>query len=226
MNRLFLVRHGENRANLTKEFSHRKIDYPLTPKGRLQAEQTAAALRLRSITAIYTSPLRRAHETALILSAGLGCPWQVIEEFREVNVGELEDRPPSQAGWRLHDQIVQDWLAGREASRFPGGENFTELWERIQRGLDQILSCAASHDLVIVGHGGWFTFTLPRLCPGAPLAELLPRPNHNCSISELTVAQVNGCWQGTLVGWADFSHLHGAAAELTPGTPDNAALPP
>jgi broad specificity phosphatase PhoE len=38
MTRVYLVRHGENKANITKEFSSRKVDYPLTPKGRLQAE--------------------------------------------------------------------------------------------------------------------------------------------------------------------------------------------
>ena len=42
MNLVYLVRHGENPANLLKQFSYRKVDYPLTEKGVLQAEQTAA----------------------------------------------------------------------------------------------------------------------------------------------------------------------------------------
>ena len=32
-NRIYLVRHGENLANITKEFSHRRVDYPLTARG-------------------------------------------------------------------------------------------------------------------------------------------------------------------------------------------------
>ena len=36
MNTLYLIRHGENLANITKEFSHRLVDYSLTPKGRKQ----------------------------------------------------------------------------------------------------------------------------------------------------------------------------------------------
>lgn len=40
MNIIYLVRHGENKANLTKEFSYKKVDYPLTPKGVIQAQQT------------------------------------------------------------------------------------------------------------------------------------------------------------------------------------------
>jgi broad specificity phosphatase PhoE len=63
MNRLYLVRHGENRANLTKEFSSRLVDYPLTAKGVLQAQQTADYFQQRAgaggIDAVYSSPLKR-----------------------------------------------------------------------------------------------------------------------------------------------------------------------
>ncbi len=54
MIKIYLVRHGENVANLTKEFSHRKVDHSLTPKGRLQAKQTAAYFK--DITTTARSP--------------------------------------------------------------------------------------------------------------------------------------------------------------------------
>ena len=44
---------GENLANLTREFSHRLVDYPLTEKGVLQAEQTAEHLKNKGISAIF-----------------------------------------------------------------------------------------------------------------------------------------------------------------------------
>ncbi len=56
MNRLYLVRHGENRANITKEFSCRHVDYPLTPKGVLQAQQTAKHLAGEAADLIPGSP--------------------------------------------------------------------------------------------------------------------------------------------------------------------------
>jgi len=59
-NRLYLVRHGENLANLTKEFSYRQVDYSLTPKRVLQAQQTAACFTDKNIHEIYASPLKRA----------------------------------------------------------------------------------------------------------------------------------------------------------------------
>ncbi len=65
--RIYLVRHGENLANITKEFSYRTVDYPLTSKGALQAEQTAERFIGQGIGAIYASPLLRASDS--------GDPW-------------------------------------------------------------------------------------------------------------------------------------------------------
>ncbi len=112
MNRLLLVRHGENRANLTKELSHRLIDYPLTAKGKLQAEQTAAYLSAYPVTQVFTSPLKRARETAEIITAELAVSVRVLEPFRELNVGTLEVEPPTAASWQLHDEIVWAWATG------------------------------------------------------------------------------------------------------------------
>ncbi len=62
MIKIYLVRHGENVANLTKEFSHRKVDHSLTPKGRLQAEQIAAYFKdIRIITNVPPPSLRLLH---------------------------------------------------------------------------------------------------------------------------------------------------------------------
>src|SRR5215472_16479183 len=100
-NILYLVRHGENPANLTKEFSYKLVDYSLTPKGVLQAEQTAAFfLRSIPLTAAYASPLKRAYETGEIIAQAQNLPVTALEEFREINVGEMEQRPPTEENWR------------------------------------------------------------------------------------------------------------------------------
>lgn len=95
MTTLYLVRHGENVANLTKEFSHRAVDYSLTDKGRAQAAQTADFFRGHAIDAVYSSPLRRARETAEAIAAVVGKPVTVVEDFREINVGVLEGQAPA-----------------------------------------------------------------------------------------------------------------------------------
>src|SRR4051812_45611032 len=100
MTRLYLVRHGENLANLTKEFSYKLVVHSLTDKGVLQAGQTALYFMGKQIDAIYSSPLKRAAETAQIIAAELGLPITTMENFREVNVGDLERYPPTEENWR------------------------------------------------------------------------------------------------------------------------------
>ena len=79
---LFVVRHGENPANVNREFSYKLVDYSLNEKGIQQAEETAVYFLDKGIHEIYSSPLRRALETAEIIAAPLGLPVTVMEEFR------------------------------------------------------------------------------------------------------------------------------------------------
>ena len=223
MNTLYLIRHGENVANLTKEFSHRKVDYSLTPKGVLQAQQTGEALKGLEIDAIYASPLRRAAETAAILARAVGLPYTILEELREVNVGDLEGQPPTVEAWERHNQVIVAWFQGQLERGFTGGENGFDLRTRFDRALHLMLDGKDDQNLVVVGHGGQFTFALPQLCPTVNLAELITRPNQNCSISKIAVSQQNGGWEGELLAWSEFAHLSGLAAELVEGymTTDN-----
>ena len=135
MIRLYLLRHAENRANLTKEFSSRKVDYPLTAKGELQAQQTAQYFLDKEIEAIYASPLKRARQTAEIIAAPLHLPVTVMENFREVDVGDLENGPPSAEKWDYHNALIMDWMNGHPERRFPGGEDYFDLWGRMRDGL-------------------------------------------------------------------------------------------
>jgi len=217
MNTVYWVRHGENRANLTKEFSHRLIDYPLTAKGRLQAEQTGAYFRSLPVRAVYSSPLLRAVETARAISGPLGLPVQVVEEFREINVGDLEKRPVSLEAWAENERIFRAWMAGSLEESFPGGENYLHLLERMRRGYTRVLTEAPAQHLVIVGHGGNFISTLRAFCPDVDLFSLLTTESHNCSITRLEMQIAGQVITGRLLDWAISSHLTGDAADLVSG---------
>lgn len=139
MNTIYLVRHGENKANITKEFSHNRVDYSLTPKGVLQAEQTAEYFRARHIDEIFSSPLKRAYETAEIIARTKGLSVTVMENFREVNVGALEDLPPTDENWRLYAETIRNWYTDKPHVPFPQGENLHMLERRLYAGLEEIV---------------------------------------------------------------------------------------
>jgi broad specificity phosphatase PhoE len=221
---LYWVRHGENPANLTKEFSHRKVDYSLTPKGVLQAQQTAEHFAGQAIQAVYTSPLKRAVETAQIIAQRLGLEASVVENFREVNVGDLEGQPPTTELWARHDQIMRAWLSGEADLAFPNGEDLRSLRRRLWAGLDQITTGANGQRVIVVGHGGSFILLLPELCPRQDLQPLIETGIHNCAITEVHLSWRNGQLASKLVRWASTTHLHGAAADLAPGTPQAGEL--
>lgn len=222
MNLVYLVRHGENPANLLMQFSYRKVDYPLTEKGALQAQQTADYLRDKGIDALFSSPLRRAIQTAEAISAAVGQPIQVLEQFRELNVGDLEDRPPTAENWAEHDRVIAAWRAGRHEVPFPGGENYVTLLARMRAGMGQALAGRDGQRLVIVGHGGLFAATVGALCPAVPLDAITGKPLHNCSITLIEVEHAGQELVARLLAWGAVEHLSGPAADLVRGTPEPA----
>lgn len=212
MNIVHFVRHGENPANLTREFSHRVVDYPLTERGVAQARATARHFRGSHIAAIYASPLLRAQQTAEIISEALALPVQIIEAFREVNVGRLELLPPCEEHWALHDRIFADWLSGQSSSCFPDGEDHTALVRRMQSGLVEALRDRDEQEIIIVAHGGILAATVGTFCHNAqtfPTAlgqmPLIP----NCAITRLRLEARDGVARGALDTWAECAHLDG-----------------
>ena len=217
MNRVFWVRHGENRANLTNEFSYKRVDYPLTARGILQAEQTADFFAEKSIDAVFSSPLKRALGTAEIIAARLGLPVALVEEFREINVGSLEGAVPTPENWSYHDQVLIQWWMGQREVRFPAGENGLELSERLRRGLSKVLSGRDNQNILICAHSGCILFSLMDLLPGEDISSLLDQELCNGGIAEFVMEVREGQLLASLVTWGATSHLSGLA--------QNAVLP-
>lgn len=217
MNTIYLVRHAENTANITKEFSYKNVDYSLTPKGVIQAQQTAAYFKGTPIDALYCSPLKRTRETAQIIGAAIGLTPVVMENFREINVGSLEGQPPTEEVWAIHNRILLSWFTGTPEQPFPDGENYISLLERMSAGLREITRGKDNQQIIVVGHGGIFSATIKDICQNVNLRELLSKENHNCAITEIEVDTNGEVIAGTLKDWASHTHMSGEAAELVSG---------
>ena len=210
-NILYLVRHGENPANITREFSHRIVDYSLTERGVEQSRQTAEHFAQLPISAVYSSPLKRASETAEIIAERLGLPVIVREEFREVNVGELEGKEPTDELWAAHDLIFEAWFAGKPEQRFPGGENLLLLHERMRRGIRAVVEGRDGEQVVIVCHGGILLASVADLCPEVDVAPLAALPIPNCAITTIEMTAEGDTLRGRLLNWAAADHLSEAS---------------
>ena len=224
MNRVFLVRHGENPANLTKEFSCRRVNHPLTEKGRVQAHQTAEWFSRIKVDEVWSSPLRRALETADQIVRFHPATVKILEEFREMDVGDLEGMVPAEDAWGEYRHVMTQWFTGNPGFPFPGGENRQILVERFYRGLDLITRSQTGKTLVVVGHGGIFTHGVAELCRVDDQRAFFSQENHNCSVSEVEVHREREGLRFVLKSWAGIDHLSGEAAQLVESVPEGSRV--
>jgi len=138
MSRLVLVRHGEAESAAGRFCG--RYDPPLSELGRSQAE----ALRPLAVPALYTSPARRAVETADAIATGA----TVVDDLREVGFGEADGLRYDEAAARW-PELYAAWLETPTKVTFPAGEEFDAFRRRVLGALDRIDLPA-----VVVTHGG------------------------------------------------------------------------
>ena len=182
---IYYLRHAENEANITGVFSHKAIDLDLTERGWSQARQVAEFLAAQALGQgpIFASPLRRSIQTASVIGERLSRPVVVIEEFREIDVGDLEGRagPEAVASWWA---VLEQWSTGKRDARFAGGENHLELTQRLQRGFAKILEAPVPGPHVLVAHAGVLRAGFKNLATPVPPTQLsIP----NCSVSRIEI---------------------------------------
>jgi broad specificity phosphatase PhoE len=203
--KLYFIRHGENRANVERVMSYKIVDYPLTSRGVEQASYLADWLSNRKIVRVYSSPLKRAYETAEIVTKRLDLSEiSVLEELRELNVGLLDGKGDA-ASWEIHDNIIRRWFDNEPDLMFEEGENHHGLRERLKQAVTRILAenshLDAEQGVAVVAHGGLYTFGLPSLCEIRP--DWWRRGMGNTAV---TVFEVNG-EQLSCTHWGLSEHL-------------------
>jgi broad specificity phosphatase PhoE len=126
--KLILVRHGETRYNLEGKAIVHNPDSQ-NPRGRLQALRTAEALALLATTALYTSPLPRALETATIISCRLEMELFPRDNLKEANVGLLQGLTFEEM-WQQYPDFMQTWSQDASTSVMPAGESILQVQAR------------------------------------------------------------------------------------------------
>jgi broad specificity phosphatase PhoE len=119
------VRHGQTSVNREGRFQGR-LDPPLTELGRDQARRAASGLAGGGATAVWTSPLQRAADTAREIAAVLHAPLEIDERLVEIDYGDWD-------GLRLTEVDAAQWSAWRADPTFtpPGGESLASVAVRV-----------------------------------------------------------------------------------------------
>jgi broad specificity phosphatase PhoE len=148
---MFLVRHAESTWNRQKKIQGQR-DPQLSPYGNKEAKLLAKRFKGLEFEAVYSSPLKRAMETARAI-VGRRAEIQCIEELTEINLGEWEGRTLNQIRRKFGDSFDR-WAVSPSKVRIPGGEAFKDFKKRVGKAMRGIERRHKEGNVLVVCHGG------------------------------------------------------------------------
>jgi len=197
---LVLVRHGETEWT-EKGRLHGRLDSPLSPAGRLHAEQAARRLQEETFAAIYTSPRGRARQTADIIAQPLGQTPKVLDGLAEAHYGWLEGR--SLHRWEPDGTGSRPWRPLARLIHATTAERPAPFGRRVQAALDTLAERHPGSRLLVITHWGVISMVMALLLDGDPATWRRYGPWAACGISELR--REGAGWQAVRLN--DQSHL-------------------
>lgn len=147
--RVYVIRHASAWKNVPaakrpRAMSAAELD-ALTPDGLAKAERVGASLRGKRIVAVYSSPARRAQQTAAAIAKALGLEPIVEDAFRTLDTGS--DRAASSGTARM-----RNWKSGKDPQP-AGGESLHDGFDRASAKLAAIEKEHAGRAVAVVTHG-------------------------------------------------------------------------
>ena len=151
---LFLLRHGQTDWNAEKRFQSRS-DVPLNETGREQARRIRRRLEAMGtvFVRVKTSPLRRALDTANIITAGSTPIPEIDESLLEISLGDFEGVYEATLKETIGDGFDR-WRSLHFTEAAPNGETLFEAIERVQPLLSNLITMSADQNVLMVGHQG------------------------------------------------------------------------
>ncbi len=164
---LIFVRHGQSEANTDKYFAGH-YDAPLTALGLQQAEKMTVFLKNYPITAIFSSDLSRASDTALPIASHFRLSVVTDERLREVHAGHWQRKSFS---YLDNNSDYMRWRTGASSYAPQGGESISDLFFRVDTAIQEIVQNHPGETVAIVTHATPIR-VLKTKWQGVPLSEL------------------------------------------------------
>ncbi|GLZ13921.1 hypothetical protein Acsp04_41560 [Actinomadura sp. NBRC 104425] len=203
-----LLRHGDTPLSPQKRFSG-VSEVGLSADGVAQAQAAARRLAERGgISAVLSSPLRRARQTAEIVADGLGgCPVLVDDDLRETDFGEWEGLTFEEVRAAWPDEAAA-WSSDPAVAP-PGGESFADTLTRLQRVRARVVERLPAGTVLLVSHVGAIK-TLVVMALRAPLASM-----HRMFLDSACLSEIDWFRDGTAVVrvFNDTAHLRDAGCD-------------
>ena len=159
-------------------------DIPLTAKGIKQANLIGDRLINEEIDIIYSSDLKRAYDTAVIIGKKLSLDVTPIREFREINFGVWEGMSIDKMNTEHYNELCL-WRKKPEKLRVEGAESLKELQSRAMLAVNKIINNEEGDNILIVSHGA----TLKTIISGLLNMDLVYFKNLTLNNVSLTIIE-------------------------------------
>jgi broad specificity phosphatase PhoE len=188
---VYFVRHGE--TDLNKRFVHQSPSTPLNERGFEQARTAGEALRPMNATLLVSSTYERGAQTARMIGLSIGINPTYKEIFREVVWPSLLTETSFYSVRTLWFLLLSMLFRNNQKWRYKDGENFSDIYTRVQQSFQFIESQVEAHDsVIIVSHSEYIRLMILYMCHGKrltfwELAQTLLSVNKlkNCEIIHL-----------------------------------------
>ena len=205
---IVLVRHGATDWNL----QHRcqgSTDRELSEAGIRQAKDIAVCLTHETIHGIYASSLKRAQQTAHLISRPHKLPVLIGHYIRELDHGELEGLTFNEIIENYAEFLVH-WRTEPAELQVPGGERLIDVAERAWNGLNRIVERHHQGDMVVVVSHNFPIAGIICRVTGTHLNQYRTFHLDPCGVTRLSV-DAGGNWQITQVNNQEYNAAAAAA---------------
>lgn len=174
---LCITRHGEtdwNRRGVLQGW----LDVPVNDLGRRQAHALAESLAGAGFSAVWSSPLVRARETAEIVASALRLPPPSCHEgLKERHFGAIQGIPKDELA-ELNPALLEQILRRNPAAAFVGGESMDEFADRVLAAFSDIGRCHRADRVLVITHG-WVMDVVTRHIDGLARNAILAMKRKN-----------------------------------------------
>ena len=151
MTQIFLVRHGQSEGNLFRRVQG-QTDVELTADGKAQLPYLTKRFAETPLAAVYTSPLRRAEETAAAIVGGRDIPVFVDKRLIEMCFGAWEMRPWGEVNLES-PELKRAFLHDPDRWHVPGSEAHTAVQKRMLAAMTDIARANDGKTVAVASHG-------------------------------------------------------------------------
>lgn len=181
---LIFIRHGETDWSRSQNHSFRgRIDIPLNGNGINQAKTVGSRLKNENIAQIFSSPLKRAYDTAIEIAKLQGLPVNNHQGFIDLDFGDWQGQLHSEVK-REFPKLFFKWHHAPHNMKFPNGESLDKVYCRIKKAITNLINNHEDEKLVIVTHGAVLRVVLCYL-HGVGIEKYWQFTMENCAITRV-----------------------------------------